>query len=372
MSLILTGKDSSKVQATLDVLLSCVRSPDFDEWRRDVNRAVRDLVGADKVAFLFPVAGRSALLSEEIPADVLGQAPARLASLDSRWSVWTKAAALGVHNRALVFGPQLREFYRSEYYHEFVLPARLHDALGITVSLEGEPSFHSAAGLYLFHDSVDGARFGNRALLLLRLLRPAFAAAVQLQRRQSSSREDLSRTVDGLDEGILFCATSGEVLHRTPMLRQMIATDSEATFLERELVSVAERLRRQTTPERDTAPAVRTLVQHTHTRCAGYRIRATLVRGEQFGREWIIAVILERNSPALPTPKLIRDLFGLSQKEAQVALLLAEGKSNEEVARGLGISPHTARHHTERVLLRLGIRSRAQVPSKLLSGAREA
>jgi len=43
----------------------------------------------------------------------------------------------------------------------------------------------------------------------------------------------------------------------------------------------------------------------------------------------------------------------------EVAILLAEGCSNSTVARRLGISPHTARHHTQRVLGKLGVHSRS-------------
>jgi DNA-binding CsgD family transcriptional regulator len=59
--------------------------------------------------------------------------------------------------------------------------------------------------------------------------------------------------------------------------------------------------------------------------------------------------------------------FGLSPQESRVARLLAQGLSNAEVARQLCISAHTARHHTQRVLSKLEVRSRAAVAAKLLS-----
>lgn len=59
--------------------------------------------------------------------------------------------------------------------------------------------------------------------------------------------------------------------------------------------------------------------------------------------------------------------FGLSPQESRVAHLLAQGLSNSEVAHRLCISVHTARHHTQRVLSKLEVRSRAAVAAKLLS-----
>lgn len=57
--------------------------------------------------------------------------------------------------------------------------------------------------------------------------------------------------------------------------------------------------------------------------------------------------------------------FGLTRREGDVAGLLAEGCRNEELARQLGISPHTARRHTERILVKLGVNSRSRVASVL-------
>lgn len=56
---------------------------------------------------------------------------------------------------------------------------------------------------------------------------------------------------------------------------------------------------------------------------------------------------------------------GMTPREIEVAVLLAEGCSNSTVARRLGISPHTARHHTQRVLVKLGVRSRAEAGARL-------
>jgi DNA-binding NarL/FixJ family response regulator len=57
--------------------------------------------------------------------------------------------------------------------------------------------------------------------------------------------------------------------------------------------------------------------------------------------------------------------YGMTPREVEVALLLAEGCSNLIVARRLGISPHTARHHTQRVLGKLGVHSRAEAGARL-------
>ena len=58
-----------------------------------------------------------------------------------------------------------------------------------------------------------------------------------------------------------------------------------------------------------------------------------------------------------------RDLLalGLTPREQQVARLLATGRATKEIAAALGISFHTARHHTERIFQKLGVRGRVAV-----------
>jgi DNA-binding CsgD family transcriptional regulator len=61
---------------------------------------------------------------------------------------------------------------------------------------------------------------------------------------------------------------------------------------------------------------------------------------------------------------------GLTVRERQVMSLIAIGLGSKQIAARLGISPHTARHHTERVFEKLGVRSRAAVASLAAVGGR--
>jgi DNA-binding CsgD family transcriptional regulator len=73
-----------------------------------------------------------------------------------------------------------------------------------------------------------------------------------------------------------------------------------------------------------------------------------------------------QDGPVFPPCEAIQARFTLTPREAEVALLLAEGLDNQRIAELLSISPHTARRHTERVLRGLGIASRAAVAVTLL------
>jgi DNA-binding NarL/FixJ family response regulator len=64
-------------------------------------------------------------------------------------------------------------------------------------------------------------------------------------------------------------------------------------------------------------------------------------------------------------PEDLGKRFGFTRREVEVARLLALGRSNQAIARELRISSHTARHHTQRILSKLEVHSRAEAGAKL-------
>jgi DNA-binding CsgD family transcriptional regulator len=82
------------------------------------------------------------------------------------------------------------------------------------------------------------------------------------------------------------------------------------------------------------------------------RLRTRLTDGRMVAPDETLAVRLESD-------------FGLTTRELDVALLLARGHSNAAIAKRLAISPHTVRHHTQKVLAKLGVHSRSAAGARL-------
>ncbi|HEU0052515.1 MAG TPA: helix-turn-helix transcriptional regulator, partial [Longimicrobium sp.] len=61
----------------------------------------------------------------------------------------------------------------------------------------------------------------------------------------------------------------------------------------------------------------------------------------------------------------LRTVHRLTAREVEVARLLADGLSNDELAARLRTSPNTARRHTQSVLSKLNVTSRARVGAVL-------
>ena len=57
----------------------------------------------------------------------------------------------------------------------------------------------------------------------------------------------------------------------------------------------------------------------------------------------------------------LRLLYKLTDRELEACSLLAMRRTNREIAEAMGVSEPTARHHTESVLRKLGVRSRIDV-----------
>jgi DNA-binding NarL/FixJ family response regulator len=70
----------------------------------------------------------------------------------------------------------------------------------------------------------------------------------------------------------------------------------------------------------------------------------------------VIAEFAHRR-PAAPHPRL-RDL---TDRERELAGWVATGRSNDEIAAALGVSPATVRTHVSRAMVKLGARDRAQL-----------
>ena len=65
-----------------------------------------------------------------------------------------------------------------------------------------------------------------------------------------------------------------------------------------------------------------------------------------------------------------RQAWNLSQSEIKVIGLLAEGKSNKEIAEGLFVSVHTVKDHLKNIMAKMGVNNRTKILAELLKHSR--
>jgi DNA-binding response OmpR family regulator len=97
------------------------------------------------------------------------------------------------------------------------------------------------------------------------------------------------------------------------------------------------------------------------------RIAALLRRASRFAPPADTAAAETPASTGL-ADEALRERFGLTARQVDVARLLGEGHTNHEIAEKLGVSYFTVRSHTEQVLAKLGVASRAAVGALLYGG----
>jgi len=164
----------------------------------------------------------------------------------------------------------------------------------------------------------------------------------------------LAGVLENIEHGIVLLASNSDPCFTNSAAERILVGDAEHGVLAREVRSVS----RAALTHRTGRPAE----VEVATRHGRFRVRATFLL--QRIRELRAGAVLVTIRPAtnhLPTQASLMRRFGMTAREADVALLLAQGKRNTAIAEALKISPHTARHHTENVLTKLDVHARSEV-----------
>lgn len=365
MSITLSSADLENLARATELLVSPLDHSHVDGWRSAVNRHLRELLHADSAGFLLPVSAGLMMYSEEHDAEELSQypefAPPDLADGTSAWEQMIRS---GVDTLANMYGRDYDRYLASAYYNEYAGANGAHDPLLAAISVGGLDA-RGMASLHLWHARPNGRLFGEREVMLLRLLFPAFRAGVESYLRWGKERERLLDTLDGLGQPALVSDLAGEILHMTPGMEAVLENDRDAAILRGELRA---RVHHACSSTRGGDAFARSLPEsgsrEVRTRDGCYRISCCLY-GDAPGGSPLVLVGLERLPAEPPSAAELRARFGFTPRQAEVALLLVERLSNAEIAERLFISPHTALRHTEAVMSTLKIGDRRQIADRL-------
>ena len=150
---------------------------------------------------------------------------------------------------------------------------------------------------------------------------------------------------DASRDGVILCDAGGRVLHRNSVAVDML-DDAHAPE------QILETLTAFGVYAIETGKA-------TATRLNGWEVSTSAVAA--------VSVITIRPHEHLPSEESLRARYRLSRREAQVALLLADRRTDAEIAAELGISWHTVRSHVEGIFAALHCHSRRDAATKLKS-----
>ena len=167
----------------------------------------------------------------------------------------------------------------------------------------------------------------------------------------------LRRVLDILPQLLLLCDGDARILHVNQSARQWFLARSAWDDLEPAVHLACERLSAFDEP---AANGNHTARVSSYTVDGWYRIEAVCV-GELGAPRARVAVLVVLEPPEGPSQldAALRRRYHLTHSETRVARLLAQGKTNRQIATDLHVSIHTIRHHVEHIFGKLSIHTRS-------------
>jgi DNA-binding CsgD family transcriptional regulator len=335
-----------------------------DQWRQFVLQTLRVLTNSDKAVLVIRTGLEPVAYADGVSRDVLSAYVTRFAHLDRSRSAGRDLEAWSL---AQLWRPG--ELEESEYYRGFALPNRLHDTIGLTLHF---PNLRSEVCL-LLHKNVReglGALEHRRDLveMLLEPVRAGFASDLSA----SDPVPQLSSLIDVTGQALALFGMDGRELNNNPVMRRLLNQEPERETLLEHIRGVARAVVARAATGRpvgaEPSPREDGTRREVATSAAAYRLRGNLVGRNALGHGTAVVVSVDRVAFQVPAPDSIRTRYGLTVRELQVASLIMHRLTNAEIARMLGVSPHTARHHTENVLAKFGVRSREALRRAIAEG----
>lgn len=383
MALPLSSAEVAHLETAQRIFLSSLAYDATERWWAAATAAVRTLFPGEYVYSYLDCPGEPSLYAERLdapdsPGTLESDSPIALASALSGG-----ATAFGARERSVLLAmpvaaslPPLPPTHRPQ--------ARPRPGVSLTVyhNHSGGSSRNlvlSSIGLY--HPPSRSPGTVEHLSDILRLLHPAFDSGVRAAVRLHVARHALAAALDAVGEAVFLAGPLGEPFHVSPALTALLEADPDRETVRQRLRELAERVVRLawarpisslTSAEDPPLPRGWQIVEHFSTAAAAYRARAVSLDEALLGQQAVVVNVEHlRTSPALRTTGLpvreadLCEAFGLTPQEGRVALLLASRKRNAEIADALCVSLHTARHHTEHVLEKLGVHSRDGVRDAL-------
>lgn len=343
--------ENQRIQRVCSTLLGPLEHESIDAWRRAVLAGVRDLTSMDAAHFaIAPFEGVA-----KFHVEGFDQSAVREYVND-----WHHQDEVYAHLQKRGSGPYTSERYQlvdnfgerrrtSAIWNEWYVPNRYVASAGAVLMTRD-----LFAQIALISDREDDPRMGEVAFRQFTAIHTAMESGVRSLQLLHGIRTLLGQVLDQIPAPVALFDRRARPLHWNSALREVLASElGQADSKEGELRVLAGRAV-------SAMRSGRLLGVHPGTAWAGFRIRATWIQRALGLEEAALMLILERPVSEVITEARARQ-FGLTARQAQVAVRIARGMRTKEIAADLGLRPTTTAHHIERAMNRLGARNRAAV-----------
>jgi DNA-binding CsgD family transcriptional regulator len=266
------------------------------------------------------------------------------------------------------------ELRKSAYYNEILKKLEAHHVLYGIVREQG-----AALGQLSLYRPQDAPAFTprERADLASVMRYVAHGIAGDESRAREPSVESFSFE-DSDDEAMLVTDRNGVIRHASEKGRRLLllATTSEinpsslkASVNERAtqaLRALTGRLDAVARGEEPTPP-----VMVLDTKWGRHIMRAYWLDDDYKAADALIGVRIQRQEPMILRFVQAMGRLPLSPQQREIALMIAQGKSNQEIAEGLGVSGNTVAYHIKQLFLKLDVHDRAGAVERITAGGDE-
>ena len=263
---------------------------------------------------------------------------------------------------------KISDFLTQEEFHQLDLYKNLYSRMGleyqIAFTLPAPPPL--VIGIALSRSKKD---FSERERQLLNTIRPHL---VQIRRRIETQSQlvgtvaDLQRATDAFGQGVVALSGSeGSIAFATPEAWRLVGKyfpeSSSVTELPEEILTWLGQPETSSDDLERPGPSEALVIPRAANRLVVRHLPR--FRADQHG-----ILVLEEDATLL-RPASLRPL-PLTQREAEVLLTLAHGKSNVEIARYLGVTERTVQKHLEHIYEKLDVNNRAAAVALAFQTAR--
>ncbi len=261
---------------------------------------------------------------------------------------------------------------KTGYYNEILRRLEAHHVLYGIVREQG-----AALGQLSLYRPPDAPAFGARERGDLASVIRYVAHGVAVGEASAAGGGELAFG-DSEDEAMLVTDRSGRVRHGSEKARRLLllattsrinpasvrtAVDERAAQLLRALCGKLEAITRG----EDAAPPVVTL----DTRWGRHVLRAYWLDDDPGAGEALVGIRIQRQEPMILRFVRAMGRLPLSPQQRKIALMIAQGRSNQEIAEGLGVSGNTVAYHIKQLFLKLDVHDRAGAVVRITAGDAE-
>jgi len=346
-----------ELRALLDFVREIYTARDLDSLRHRLPKSITALIPTEFATYFEVDRRRRRVAMIHDPSDAVGTSDEQAFVRSMHESPLFRAYRRGKGSAVKISDFLTRaEFEGLTLYNEFFRRVGLEHQ--IAKGLPGSPGL--VTGIALNRRRRD---FGESDRLLLNLLRPHLNEAYRSAAMITAMREELNLLRQGfetIDRGLIVVDSAGRVRLMTTTARRWV----QDYFGRIPNGGLPDALRRWMAHYEAALGSPGTLVTPRVPLIAEREGRRLDVRMVFDGEQRLL--LLDQRRTTTPSAQDLERL-GLSRRQAEVLVWIAEGKTNGEIATILDMSERTVEKHVQHIFERLGVETRTAAATRALS-----